>query len=199
MRLLSRVHYKFPNHIHVENAAPVKRTIIADGKTLYYYQDGMPRGFSQPIDELNATWLAPLQNIPGTALEHLIPLYEIEEIELPKTEAGLIQRGYQVKELFVVLIADGQNQLQQINFFKTPAMQIKTGEYIYSKQKQVTPNCWISTHHKATLYLPNEEVINETRHFSNLAINEDIPDQLFNHELFMKDVKFTPEFKNTYQ
>ena len=80
LRILSRVHYKFPNHIHVENVSPVKRRIIADGKDLYYYQERNSRGFSKPIDELSETWLTPLRNIPGTALEHLIPLCGIEEV-----------------------------------------------------------------------------------------------------------------------
>ena len=31
VRMLSRVHYRRPDHIHVENVSPVKRRIIADG------------------------------------------------------------------------------------------------------------------------------------------------------------------------
>ncbi len=199
VRLLSRVHYKFPNQIHVENVSPIKRTIIADGKILYYYQERSLRGFSQPIDELSDLWLASLHNIPGTALEHLIPLHGIEETKLSNTENGLIQRGYQAKNTFVVLIVDSKTQLQQINFFKDPEMQTKTGQYIYSKQQEVSPNCWLPTLHKAILYLPTGNKITETSHITNISVNEEIPEHLFNHDLFMKNIKFTSEYKNTYQ
>ncbi len=199
LRLLSRVHYKSPNHIHVENVSPIKRTIIADGKKLYYYQERSKLGFSKPISELSELWLKSLHNIPGTALEHLIPLCGIEETELQKSETGLVQRGYQINDIFVVLMVDSQDQLQAISFFKSPKMQTKTGEYLYLKQMKIAPNCWISTHTKATLFLPTEDVITETRHISNISVNKDIPNQLFDHKLFIKNIKFTTEFKKTYQ
>ena len=199
IRLLSRVHYKTPNHIHVDNVTPVKRTIIADGKKLYYYQEGMPRGFSRPISQLSELWLKSLHNIPGTALEHLMPLCGIDETELPSTEPETIRRGYEVKGIYVVLTADIKNRLTRIDFFKTPQMNSKTGEYIYSGWKEVIPNCWISTHYKAELFLPAEKVVKETRHIKNLTLNKDIPDRLFDHEIFMKNIEFTDIFKHTYE
>ena len=78
-------------------------------------------------------------------------------------------------------------------------MESKTGEYIYTNHKEVVNGCWISTHHKATLYLPAEELIKETRHISNIAVNEDIPNQIFDYELFLKNIEFTNDFKNTYE
>jgi len=199
IRLLSRVHYKKPDHIHVDNVSPVKRTIIADGKKLYYYQEGMPRGFSRPITELSETWLKSLHNIPGTALEHLTPLCGIDETELTPTETGTIRRGYSVKGIYVVLTADSNNRITRIDFFKTPAMKNKTAEYIYSGWKAIIPGCWISTHYKAELYLPADEIVKETQHITNLAANNDIPDKLFDHNVFLKNIEFTDIFRHTYE
>lgn len=199
MRMLSRVHYKYPNHIHVDNVTPVKRTIIADGDKLYYYQERMPKGFSRPISKLTDIWLNSLHSIPGTAQEHLIPLCGIEEATLPAVKKGSIRRGYAVKDIYVVLTADAEKRITSIEFFKTSSMKNKTGEYIYSGWKEVMPTCWISTHYKATLYLPNEKIIRETRNITNLAVNKDIPDNIFDHKIFLKNIRFTDTFKETYE
>ena len=199
MRMLSRVHYKAPNRVHVENVSPIKRTIIADGEKLYYHESGVPRGFSRPIDQLSDTWLAPLRNIPGTALEHLFPLRGLPETVLPPSAAESQRRGYQVGEVYVVLSADAENRLHRIDFFKSDAMEAKTGEYTFTHFKEVIPGCWVPTQHKATLFLPADEVVVETRRVSNLAVNGAIPDHLFNHELFFKDVEFVDEFEKTYR
>jgi hypothetical protein len=199
IRMLSRIHYRAPNFLHVDNVSPTKRTIIADGERLYYHQQGIPRGFSRPIEELSETWRAPLRNIPGTPLEHLLPLRELPEIELPATAEGFIRRAYQSQAVYVVLTADTKDRLQRIDFFKSRDMKTRTGEYTFSHFKEELPGCWIPSQYKATLYLPADEVAVETRRTSNFAPNEEIPDALFNHELFIKDVTFVDEFKKTYQ
>lgn len=198
VRLLSRVHYQSPDHIHVDNASPIKRTIIADGKKLYYYQKGMPRGYSQDISKLSPTWLRSLHNIPATPVEHLLPLRGIKEDKLKASETHL-RRGYMVKNLYVVIETDDQMRINRIEFFKSAAMQTKTAEYIYSSQQEVLPRCWIPTHHKATLYLPNEETAKESRVIANLAVNKPIPSKLFSYEVFMPKVEFTSDFSKTYE
>jgi len=199
LRMLSRVHYKYPNHIHVDNITPVERTIIADGKNLYFYQDGIARGFSRPISELSDMWLKSLHNIPGTAMEHLLSLKGLKEDQLPSSEKDIIRCGYSVKNIYVVISADTKNRLHQIEFFKSSAMQEKTGKYVYSNHKEVAPGCIIATHYNATLYLPAEEVVKESQHISNISVNNEIPDRLFDYELFLKDVEFTNDFKKTYE
>jgi len=200
IRWLSRIHFERPNQIHVDNASPFKRTIIADGKNLFYYQDGALRGFSRPIDKLSDMWLASLHNVPGTATEHLAKIRNTAETVLPNTADNSIRRGYNVKNMFVVLTASpDRKKLLKITFYKDKSMQDKTAEYIYTKQIEVLPCCWIPTHHKATLYLPAEKVIKESRRISNLVVNKPIPEQIFNHELFMKGIEFSSDFKSTYQ
>ena len=200
LRILSRIQYRKPDHIHVENISPFKRTIVADGKNLYYYQQSFKRGFSRPINKLSDTWLTTLKNVPGTPMEHLIKLRNTPEQELPPTSDGSRRSGYNVKKgIFVVLTVDRTNRITNIDFYKSPAMQKKTAEYVYSKQIEVMPCCWIPTRHKATLFLPADERVTETRIISNLSVNKKIPDQIFNHELFFKDIEFTDDFQRTYQ
>jgi outer membrane lipoprotein-sorting protein len=199
IRLLSRVHYQYPDHIHVDNAAPVKRTIIADGQKLYYYQDGMPLGFSRPVSELSPTWLRSLRNIPATPIEHLLPLKGIKEDKLPAASKDQIRRGYPVKTLYIVLTVDNKMRVDRVEFFKSSQMKTKTAEYTYSKQQEVLPGCWIPTIHKATLYLPNEKTAHETRIIANLAVNKTIPSKIFDHQLFMQKVKFSDNFADTYK
>ena len=199
IRMLSRVHYQEPNRIHVDNVSPVKRTIIADGERLYYHEAGVKKGFSKPISELSATWLAPLHNIPGTAIEHLHHLRDLAEVQLPSSPEGYIRRGYQANDVYVVLSADSENRLHKIEFFTNDAMTKKTGEYIYTQFKEVIDGCWIPVHQRATLFLPADEVVNETRRISTIAVNGSIPSHLFNHELFMKNVEFVDSFQEIYQ
>jgi len=199
MRMLSRVHYRAPNHIHVDNVAPVKRTIIADGERLYYHETGAKRGFSRPIGELSETWLASLRNIPGTPVEHLLPLRGVPSRALPASDDGHAREAYEQDNVYVVLTADAENRLQRIDFYKSPAMQAKTGEYTFSHFREALPGCWIPTQHKATLFLPADEVVVETRRIGNLAVNGDIPGHLFNHELFFEGVEFVADFEKTYK
>jgi len=199
MRMLSRVHYKTPNHIHVDNVAPVKRTIIADGERLYYHESGVKRGFSRPISELSETWLASLRNIPGTPVEHLLPLCGVPSEALPASNDGHAREAYTRENVYVVVTADAENRLHRVDFYKSPAMQAKTGEYVFSHFQEALPGCWIPTQHKATLFLPADEVVVETRRIGNLAVNGNIPGHLFNHELFFKDVEFVGDFEKTYR
>jgi outer membrane lipoprotein-sorting protein len=199
LRMLSRVHYSAPHHIHVDNVSPAKRTIIADGERLYYYEAGMKRGFSKPISELSEKWLAPLRNIPGTAMEHLYRLRDCAEIQLEPSPEGYLRRAYQTDNVFVVLSADRDDRLHRIDFFADSTMLKRTGEYIYTQFEEVIDGCWIPMHHRATLFLPADEVAVEIRSIRNLAANGTIPKHLFDHELFMKDIDFVDTFNQIYQ
>ncbi len=198
LRMLSRVHYQRPDHIHVENVAPSERRIIADGKSLYYHEAGVPRGFSRPIADLSSDWLAALRNTPGTAVEHLAKLQGLSEVALPASPEGAVRRGYQADRVFVVLTADEKHRLTGITFFKTARMEAVTAEYRYDDHVEVTPGCWIPRRHQATVYLPDGERIEETRRISKLVVNAPIAATLFDAALFFRDVEFVSDFAKTY-
>src|SRR3989339_2041854 len=114
--MLSRVFYKKPDHIHVENVAPSKRRIIADGKKLYYHEEKVARGFSKNINELEPQWLAHLRNIPGTPIENLIKLKDLPETKMEATKEFPERRSYQSAKVFVVLSCDTQGRPAKIEF-----------------------------------------------------------------------------------
>ena len=68
IKFMSRVYYTNKNQIHAEGITPVKRRTIADGKRLYQYVEGDPKGFSRPIEELSEQMRISLQFVPGTAM-----------------------------------------------------------------------------------------------------------------------------------
>jgi hypothetical protein len=198
IKWLSRVFYQKGDRIHVENVAPAKRRIIADGKVLYYYAEGDRRGYSKPIPELPAEWLASLHNVPGTPMEHLLKLKDIPETVLEGTTDLPVRRGYQAPKVFVVLSCDKDGKLTRIEFYSAADMQKKTAEYEYAFFQKITETCWIPCLHKAVLYLPSGDRAEETRRINNLEINKPIAPALFEHLPFFKDIEFTDEFEKTY-
>ncbi len=198
LRMLSRIHYQRPDRIHVENVSPSKRRIVADGQSLYYHEEGVARGFSRPIAELTPDWLASLRNVPGTATEHLEKLRGLAESALPPTPEGGTRRGYQADRVFVTLTVDTEGRLTDIVFHKTPAMRETTAAYRYEEHREVAPGCWIPLLHKATVYLPDGETIEETRRVGKLAVNQPVTPTLFKPDLFFQGVEFVNDFARTY-
>lgn len=210
VRMLSRVFYKKPDHIHVENVAPVKRRIIADGEKLYYHEEGLPHGFSRPIPELTEKWLSSLRNVPGTPMEHLLKLKQTAETSLPGTPELPLRKAYQTGKVFVVLSCDTEGRLTQIEFFKSPEMKEKTAQYEYSAFRKAADratrsargaagNCWMPCLHKAVVFMPDGEKVTETRRINNLEVNKPIADRIFAADIFFKDVDFVSDFSKTYE
>ena len=48
-----------------------------------------------------------------------------------------------------------------------------------------------------TIVLPDGEILKETRHIENVAIDQPIAENLFNAGLFFKNVRFTDNFMET--
>lgn len=196
--MLSRVFYKKPDHIHVENVSPSKRRIIADGKKLFYHEETVARGFSKPISELEPQWLAHLRNIPGTPMEHLRKLIDIQENELPATPEFPVRKSYQAPKVFVVLSCDTNGCPVQFEFFKAPDMKEKTAQVNYSSFTKVSDSCWIPCLHKTIIFVAGGDKVTETRRIDNLEVNKPIADNMFSADLFFQDIEFVADFKDTY-
>ena len=196
--MLSRVFYKKQDHVHVENVAPSKRTIIADGKKLFYHDENAPRGFSKAISELEPSWLTHLKNVPGTPMEHLLKLRNLAETAIPSTQEFPVRRAYQTEKVYVVLSCDSKGRPAQIDFFQSPDMTRKTAQINYSDFKEISENCWIPCLHKTVLSAPGGEQIIETRRIDNVVANKPIADSMFSADLFFKDIEFVSDFKETF-
>lgn len=195
-RLLSRVYYKHPSLLHVDNIAPRNRRIIADGKSLYYHVHGHSKGFSTNLKNLKGSMLALFQNIPGTPVEHLIKIKNLPETQIPPSEKFPLRRGYQADKFFVLLSCDEHNRLGQIDFFKTAEMKIIGARYSYSSFLKVNNSTWIPKVHKAVMFLPDGKNITETRRIDNLTVDKPIAVTMFNPNTFFNGVIFVDKFED---
>jgi len=191
--LLSQVYYQRPDRMHVENIAPVRRRIIADGRQFYYYVEGMARGFSCPLVKLEGEWSIMQKSVPGSAMEHLLRLPGVPEIELPGVPGYPLRRGYAREKVFVVLACDAEGRLARIDFFKTPEMKNLTASVEYSDFRKVTDTCWLAGLQQGTAYF-GANTVRETRRFDNLLINKPLTAGLFDAVAFFPKVDFVDDF-----
>ena len=197
LRMLSRVHYQRPDRLHVENAAPVHRRIMADGTTFFSYADGDPKGFSRPIEQLDEAMLIGLRKVPGTAMEYLLRLRGVAETNLPATAEFPVRRGYAAPKVFAVLSLDATGRLARIEFFATPEMKTQTAQYDYSAFREVLPGVWLPCLHQGHLNLGGAESLETTR-VDNLSVDAPLAPSLFVAGPFFKGVKFVPSFEDIY-
>lgn len=196
-RRLSRIYFQRPDMLHVDNATPIKRRIVADGKSLYSYIEGDPKGFYRPIKDLDFEWLVSLRNVPGSAVEHLLKIGDATEVELPPTEDYQMMRGYQTERLFVVLGLDEMGRLATIQFYASAEMKKLTAQYIYRNFTEPVDGVWLSTLHEATLWA-NDQEIRETTRISNLVVNQPIAPSLFIPSNFFKGIDFASRMEEIY-
>lgn len=197
IRALSRVYYLPNDRIHIDNVRPMKRRYIADGKRLYYYIDGDPKGFSRPIDELGEDWLISLRKVPGTAMDHLLKIGSAKETELEPTESFPVRRGYETDTFFTVLNLDAEDRLAQVEYYRTPDRKERTGVYVYDRFEEVLPEVHVPMRHIGTLHVQGMEQT-ETSRFSHYDVNEPLPEHLFDAGLFFEGVEFTDSFEAIY-
>ncbi len=191
--MLSRVYYRKPDRLHVENIAPIRRRIISDGNSFFMAQDGWKKGYSVPLADLSGEWRILQKSIPGTAMEHLLRLKGVPEIELDGSADHLVRRAYQAEHVFVVLSADGQGRIARIEFFKDSGMASRIALYQFDNFVHVTNDCWLAARHQAEVNIEGG-IVRETRRFDNLQVNQPIADGLFEPGAFFKDVEFVSDF-----
>jgi outer membrane lipoprotein-sorting protein len=198
MRMLSRVYYQKPDRLHVDQATPVPRRIVSDGNTFYSYIEGDTKGFSRPVDKLNEEMLINLRKVPGTAMDHLMKLRGIPETNLAATAEFPVRRGYASEKVFVVLSLDATGRLARIEFYATPEMKTKTGQYDYSAFQEALPGVWIPCLHQGTFRIAGVES-KETSRVDNLSVNKPIAPNLFEPGPFFKGVEFVDDFGKIYE
>ena len=197
-RFLSRVYYTNKNQLHAEGITPVKRRTIADGQRLWQYAEGDPKGFSRPIGELSEQMKISLRMVPGTAMDHLLRLQELEETNLPASDDGTRQIGIQTDTQYVVLQFDAADRLSHIAFFKTEEMKEKNASYAYSDFNEAVPDVWIPMTHEATIH--NEQLdFKETVKIDRFVANQPVAESLFiAPSFFDKDIDFVDDFAKIF-
>lgn len=197
VRTLSRVYFRRPDRLHVENTLPLKRRIVADGTNFFSFIEGDPKGFSRPIDKLNEEMRIQLWKVPGTALDHLMKLKGATETELSATNGFAERKGYATDKMFVVLSTDGTGRLARIEFFTGSDRKEQKAQYDYTAFQQMG-GVWIPCLHEG--WLKTAGVLSkDTTRISNLSVNTPIPDPLFVAGPFFKDVVFEEDFGKIYE
>jgi len=196
-RILSRVFYQRPDHLHVQNFSPVRRRYIADGERMYYHIEGDEKGFSRPISELNNDWLISLRSLPGTAMDHLYRLKDARETPAEPTPEFPVRTACRTEKAYAILSQDAEGRLARIELFTTPDFTMKKAQFDYSRFYEGTPGVFIPCLHQATLNLGDLET-RETSRFDNMTVNTTLSPQLFTPAPYFKDVLFEDDFKKIY-
>jgi hypothetical protein len=178
-RMLSRVWYEAPNHLLVENTTPFKRKILCDGKTQYFRSEEDQTALKFPFAELPLDMQIQAQSIPASPMEHLLRLKGLQETNLPATAQYPARIGYNTDKLFAVLSFDASNRLARLEFYTSPAMTNCYATTDYSFFEQPLPGVWLSLHQDSVITVYGEMKGRESRRFSNLKVNQSLPQDLF--------------------
>ncbi len=198
MKFLSRVYYTNKDQIHAEGITPVKRRTIADGKRLYQYVEGDPKGFSRAIEDLSEQMTISLRFVPGTAMEHLLLLKGKEETALPAENGPIKRVGIQTQKNYVVLLIDAQGRLVGIGFYETEGLKTKVADYEYRDFKEVLPGVWVPLTHEASITRP-EMIFKETVKIDRFVANQPIAESLFiPANFFSKNIDFVDDFAKIF-
>ncbi len=185
--LLSQVYYQRPDRMHVENIAPVRRRIIADGRRFFYRIGEMNAGFSCPLDRLDGEFKIMQQSVPASPMEHLLRLRGKPEDQLPAAPGYPVRRGYASENVYVVLSCDPAGRLARIEFFNGADRQRKTAQVEYSDFEDAGDGVWLAALHQGQVFLADQTVF-ETRRFDALAVNQPMAASLFVAEPFFPGV-----------
>lgn len=197
-QMLSRVYYQKPDRLHVENLAPFKRRIIADGTNFYYGQDNLPKALEKPLANLEEEWRIKQQAVPGTPMEHLLRLQGVPELKLAGVPGFPIRRGYSKPNVFVVLACDAEGRLARIEFFKSPEMKEKTAQYEYGDFIKAGADSWLACYHRADACF-GTNTLHETYRFDNMIVNQPIAPSLFDAGEFFKGADFVHDFDELFR
>lgn len=197
MKFLSRVYFTNKNQLHAEKLVPVQQRTIADGKMLYQYAEGDPKGFSRPIDELSEQMKISLFMVPGTAMDHLLRLKDCEEEDLPPLD-GQKRIGIEADGKYVVLLIDEMGRLAGLEYYSAGDLAEKTASYSYSKFTEAVPGVWVPLHHLVESTM-GDKAFKETVVVDRYIANKPVAASLFiPSSFFDKNIDFVDDFQKIY-
>lgn len=196
-RTLSGVFFQRPDRLHVDTSAPVRRVIVSDGEIFYSHVQGDPKGFSRPVAKLDLDMTISLRKVPGTAMDHLLRLRGIKEIELAPELDWPVRRGYDTDKVYAELRVDSQGRLGRIDLFTGVDRGKPTAKFFYRDFYEPLPGVWIPRLHETELNTGGK-TSRETTRFDNLKVNEPIAPVLFVAAPFFKGIQFENSFDKIY-
>lgn len=194
LRMLSRVYYQRPDRLHVERFSPVKRRIVCDGTVFRSYTEGLPKGFSRPVAELDEEMTRNLRMVPGSAANVLEMLDGATEVKLEGTERFPIRAGYDNGKSFAVLNLDEKGRLARFEIFSTPAMNDLNTCTDFSAFQEILPGTWLPCRQQTQVTLDGVKRMQVTR-IDNVVANGELPASLFVADAFFPGVEFVNAFE----
>lgn len=196
-RTLSRMYYRAPNQINVQNLSPLKRTVVVDGSNLFSCIEGETKGFSRPLPLLDKAMLEQVRKVPGTPMEHLYALQGALETTLPPTSHYPDRRGYVLPRTYVVLSLDRQKRPALLEFFDGKDRKRRFGRFEYSNFVSLGPGVWISQRQEVEATL-HGVIVKEITRLSDVKLNEPLSGELFDARRVFPGVSFVSSLSEVY-
>ena len=190
---LTRVHFQKGDRLHVHHIVPTKRRIISDGNHVYYQGVQPQQGYRKSVQELDASWLVQLRNVPASPMEYLLPLKHVEETILNEKHDLKATIGCALDSTYVVLQLDERGRLLRLSYFDTPKRINKSIEHRFSHFQELCPGAWLALTHETITYGTKGQTKRISR-FSSVAVNRPVHDVLFEPDNFLPTATFVDKF-----
>lgn len=200
VRFLSRIWFLRPDRLHAENLSPMKRRTVCDGTTLRQYTEGLPRGFSRPVAELEGEALTNLRMLPGSNSNWLDPLRDLPETDLPPADDAPSARRVACTapgKPYAILTFDAENRWTRLEMYTSPAMSDRLLLAEFSDFAEVAPSVWLPLRQRIDLSMDGT-VRTETARIDNLSATAPIPAAMFDADAFFPGVTFTDSFDKMF-
>ena len=198
VRFLSRIYFQRPDRLHAENLSPMKRRTVCDGNTLRQYTEGLPRGFSRPVSELEGDALTNLRMLPGSNANWLDPLKDFEETDLPPVDGAARRIACTSPgKPYTVLSFDAQNRWIRLEMYSAPDCANRLLLAEMDDFSEIIPGTWLACRQRIAMSMDGA-VRSETIRLDNLSATAPIPDAMFDAESFFPGVTFVDSFDKMF-
>lgn len=198
IRFLSRIYFQRPDRLHAENLSPMKRRTVCDGTTLRQYTEGLPRGFSRPVSELEGEALTNLRMLPGSNANWLEPLKDFDETDLPPADGATRRIACTSPgKAYTVLSFDGQGRWIRLEMYSAPDCSNRLLLAELDDFSEIVPGTWLACRQRIDISMDGA-VRSETIRLDNLSATAPIPDAMFDAESFFPGVTFVDSFDKMF-
>ena len=198
VRFLSRIWFQRPDRLHAENLSPMKRRTVCDGTTLRQYTEGLPRGFSRPVTELEGDALTNLRMLPGSNSNWLEPLKDLEETDLPAADGAARRIACDSPgKAYTVLSFDDRGRWIRLEMYTAPDCANRLLLAEMTDFAEILPGTWLARRQQIDLSMEGV-VRSETVRLDNLSATAPIPEAMFDADAFFPGVTFVDSFEKMF-
>ena len=195
VRMYSRILYEAPNKLNSENTSPLPRRTVSDGVVLRQYAEGMCKGISRRVEDLDAEMRTNLEMLPGSNANLLKPLAGVAEEDLGEID-GLVCKGYALEHGYVVLGFDAEGRWARTEVYGSASRDDLMMRSDYSDFERAGEHAWIACRQVTTLAAGGGA--DEPVRISKLRIDDPIPAASFDGAAFFPGVEFTDRFDKVW-